>query len=81
MTELEKEADDYYYKTYTTALNIGEEERYKIVTSAYIAALKSREELLKGLNHTIEVDNKIIDALEEYSDNFLSFDENGDIVY
>ena len=35
--ELKQKADNYYFKKYTRTLNIGEEERQKAITEAYIA--------------------------------------------
>lgn len=33
------------------------------------------------LEKKVAIKNKIIDTLQDYSDNFLSFDENGEVVY
>ena len=40
MTELKKKADNYYFTKYNRTLNIGEEERYKAITDAYITGAK-----------------------------------------
>lgn len=38
MTEkLKQKAEDFYFKKYTRTLNVGEEERQKAITEAYIA--------------------------------------------
>ena len=41
MNNLEKYAEEYYYKNYPITLNIGEEERKKEVTDIYIAGFKA----------------------------------------
>ena len=37
MGELKQKAEDFYFKKYTRTLNVGEEERQKAITEAYIA--------------------------------------------
>ena len=44
MTDEEK-AEEYYYKTYPTTLNIGEEERKKTVMDIFLAGLKVGREI------------------------------------
>lgn len=44
MTDEEK-AEEYYYKTYPTTLNIGEEERKKTVMDTFLAGLKVGREI------------------------------------
>ena len=44
MTDEEK-AEEYYYKTYPTILNIGEEERKKTVIDIFLAGLKVGREI------------------------------------
>lgn len=38
--ELKQKAEDFYFKKYTRTLNVGEEERQKSITEAYIAGAK-----------------------------------------
>ena len=40
----EKEAEEYYYKTYPVTLNIGEEERKKEVTDIFLAGYNKANE-------------------------------------
>ena len=47
--ELEKEAEEYYYKTYPVTLNIGEEERKKEVTNIFVKGAESREKQIQAL--------------------------------
>jgi chromosome segregation ATPase len=47
MTKEEKLAEEYYYKTYTVTLNIGEEERKKEVTDIFLAGAKLMQKELE----------------------------------
>ena len=52
--EIEQEADNFYYKKYTKTLNIGEEERQKAITEAYIEAAKPRDKRIMELESKIK---------------------------
>ena len=47
MTEEEKLAEEYYYKTYPVTLNIGEEERKRVVIDIFLAGLKAKIERIE----------------------------------
>ena len=44
----------------------------------YIEAEKNKE--IKNLEHQVEVYSNEVDVLQDYSDHFISFDEEGEII-
>ena len=55
MTEEEKLAEEYYYKTYPVTLNIGEEERKKVVTNIFLAGLNAQIESIEKENAKLKL--------------------------
>ena len=68
--ELEKEAEEYYYKTYPVTLNIGEEERKKEVTNIFVKGAESREKQIQALGERclqLQTDKgRLTDEVREY---------------
>lgn len=68
----EKEAEEYYYKTYPVTLNIGEEERKKEVTDIFLAGLKAGKDmaetdLIAQLDQAKEIINELL--MNSYDEN------------
>ena len=70
--EFKQKAEDFYFKKYTRTLDIGEEERQKAITEAYIAGAtevtKELQEELKIQKHNTHTVAYLGDCIEDIQD-------------
>jgi len=74
----EKEAEEYYYKTYPVTLNIGEEERKRKVIDIFLAGLKAGKNANEGKIYELSMK---ITELQELLTDCLFYCEHIDPYY